>query len=376
MSTDNPTPNEGYVAFTNQDLINGYADVYATSLRNCYTTLTGGKTALPFDPAKLYHELFCFEVFDLITIEEIFTSFVRQTPYAYEILKQSWLDLISRFSTDLLRKQSHQLNDIRKLIDKITAYQDLLYDTYFEISRELSYTREKIPAQVPQAMIDHMNQIPSSAKKSLQVYTRFRGMAIERDCALLSIDPQGIALAADKKLQAALKNGLGIAIIDCQALQQSYRSLYDPRQQRPGVLVLSYMTPLNMRYRQQHIRVEPPFNTPVELSAIGEQIEARLLDISLHGVNLYCRTNAKSLLVKDKSLNIKLTLSSPHTSAPLHIDTMATITRVIDNYRHDPHAFRLCLSFALPGNVHELLAAYLTVRQSEILAELNSLGLS
>ena len=364
-----------HISFTNQDLINAYAPIFARNIRENFSELTEGE--LPFDPLELYNNLFCFDVFDIITVEEHFEQLIRITPNAYEILKQGWLELVKDFSADLLGKSSHQLADIRKLVDRISAYLDLLYDTYFEISKEFSYTRQHIAQQIPEEIVErflqsHTDDITNKVQP-ITLYTRFRGIPIERSCSVISAGSQALILDVDPRMKAALTNGIGVVMIDCPQQQTTYRALYNSTVKHQAGIAFSHLTPLNVHFRHQHIRVEPLFSTSVLLSGNNDEIDARLINISDSGATLYCRTNTRELVANNTKLQMKLELPSHSPTGKIKLTTPAIITRVIENYRKDPFAYRLNVSFKLNTYDDEILYSYISMRQSEILAELNAI---
>ena len=342
-----------------------------------YTLFTKGNNKLPFDAAELYRQLFCFDVFDIITVEESFEKLIRITPGAYEILKQGFLELVKAFSADLLTQSSHQLIDIRKLVDRISAYLDLLYDTYFEISKEFSYTREHVPQQIPEDLIEWFTQGELSAtpedENKLTLYTRFRGIPIERSCTVVNASAKAVVFDVDKRMKAALTHGMGVAMISCQHLKKTYRALYNSSIKHGDGIAFSYLSPLKVNFRQQHIQVEPLFSTTVSLSGDMDEFDARLIDIADSGATLYCRSGAGEMLVKGATLQMRLTLPSHLPGGVIQLDSEVRIRRVINHYRKDPFAYRLSVDFTLNTHDDELLFSYISMRQSEILAELNSL---
>ncbi len=377
MANSPVTTGNGYTLFTNQELINGYSDDFARSITDSFARVTRDNRQLPFDATELYRQLFCFDTFDICSVEESFEKLIRDTPSAYEILKQAWLELVRTFSADLLMQSSHQLIDIRKLVDRISAYLDLLYDTYFEISKEFSYTRQHVPQSVPEELIEQFKHSDYHERKEgehrLTLYTRFRGIPIERSCTVINASSNGVIFDVDKRMKAALTHGMGVAMIDCQSQHKTYRALYNPEISHDSGIGFSYLTALQARFRHQHIRVEPLFSTAVSLSGSIDEIDARLIDISDSGATLYCRSAAGEMLVEGAVLQMRLTLPSHLPAGEIQLNNEVHISRVINNYRKDPAAFRLSVDFTLSTHDDELLSSYIGMRQSEILAELNSL---
>ncbi len=356
--------------FTNDDLINGYEGLFAKHIEMTFGQYTGGDVELPFDSKILYQQLFNFEVFDISSVDEELRRLIYLTPNAYEILKSAFLELLKQFTSDLTARHSHQFIDIRKLVDRIAAYLDMLYDIYFEISRELPHGWSPRARRIPDELLAH---IKDGSCTSTTLYTRFKGIPIERDGTFVMGDEHSLRFETEPRLRAALANGLGVAVLDCKGLDRSYRAIYNTECSDEHAIAFDHIAPMEKSVHQHHMRVEPNTITAVTIESGDEIIDARLIDISTRSAALYCRTSASQVLVKGAELRLHICLGGNNHIPSITLNTTANVKRVLNKYRKDPHAYRLSVEFELTLHDEDRLSSYVAARQSEILAELNSL---
>lgn len=382
MNSTAPAQHGLSMNFTNQDFIDDYTDTFVENFLAAYrNTMAESKDAQavpPFDVREFYRELFLFEVFDVATVEENLTTLIQETPKAYHILKQAWLHMIKDFSAALIDRKARQLADLSRLLSRISAYSDLAYDVYFELSQQRCIISPPKPrdatahTQLIEGFRDYIGG--AKGKEKPTIYTRFQGLPIERPGKVIRADSNGLVFQVDPRLRTSILHGCQVAIVDSPLHKGCFRVMAPQQGEEEDTIVFGYITPHSPCERQRFVRVEPQSIVPVQLSCHDRELEGRLVNIARPGATFYLRTNNATLLQPKTVLHGAFILPIPDENEPLRINQSMTVTRLFANQRNDPDAHQLTVSFQLTPADEERLEHYLSLRQSQIISELQRLS--
>ena len=372
---------KAYVNFHSQDFFEAYKTSFCDNLKSQFSKLqeaSQANQAIPFDVEELYDELFCAYIFDVGIIETDLELLVKATPRAYEVFKHALLLMVKDFSSELIGRDSGQLLDLKKLVNRISAYLEILYDVYFVTSQHTPWAGGHIDTEDPryirflQSFSQYQQADAGAAGGNVTLLTTYKGLYVDCTAQVVSADGERLVFRSNSAIETALKHGTGRAFIVSPLHRRSFGSLCDKVDEKNHTITFSRILPERENWeRPQQVCVEPEGIVSVQLSDEFGQIEGRLYDVSSKVVSIYCRTNLEDRLQlgSDVGVMFQLVLKSP--TVKVNMNLSGKIQRMENPYKGDEHAYRVVVQLEHDAKREAELTSYINQRQSEILHELS-----